>query len=124
MIIKNHYDGIQELYDVYNKEIKPLLADVESKWEQMPVQIFNEIRSFNDHIARCYHENATDLTIKKDIEKAKSHLLRIILDCFKVLNIFLNREYVENFEKSTKWINLNLVDDGIFIVKYNKLKKE
>lgn len=46
------------LYDSYNNIIKPLIAEIEIRYELFPIVIFNEIRAFNDHIARCYlHPN-------------------------------------------------------------------
>lgn len=45
---------LKNLYQTYNTVIKPLIADIEARYEEFPISIFNEIRAFNDHVARCY----------------------------------------------------------------------
>ena len=47
------------LYEEYIYTVKALIAEVELKYESFPLSIFNEIRSFNDHIARCVDKGMT-----------------------------------------------------------------
>jgi hypothetical protein len=115
---------LSKLYAYYNDEVKLLLANVEAMYEMLPEQVFNEIRSYNDHIARCYNPISTDDIIHKDLQKAKSHLLRIVLDCYKCINVFYHEEYVKKFQSRHHWVNLNMVDNGGFIVKYHSLRIE
>jgi hypothetical protein len=122
MCIQNHQIALGELYNNYNQNVKPLLADIEARYEKIPLQLFNEIRAFNDHIARCYLLTTSEEDIKRDLEKASSHLLRIILDCFKLLNLHVFSVYVEKFEKKHKRVDLNVVDSGNFIVRFYAIK--
>ena len=112
-----------ELFSQYNNNIKPLIAEIEARGEVMPQPLFNEIRAFTDHIARCYRENITDECVSEELDKAHRHIVRITLDCFKCLNILLFKE-IENFERRTRNINLKAIDNGEFYPKYKQLRRE
>lgn len=89
------------LYDDYNTIIKPLIAEVEARTEQFPLPLFNEIRALHDHIARCYFKDITPEQRNVEIHKAERHVLRIILDCYKCLNLSIH-DSVLLFEKQTR----------------------
>ena len=101
---------LSELYACYNEIIKPLIADIESKYQEFPDSIFNEIRAFNDHVARCYIKGVSDDRIIKEIERAESHIVRITLDCYKYLAVWLY-DYFENFKAD---FDISLIDNGEF----------
>ena len=75
--------NLNPLYEAYNNVIKPLIAEIEVRYEQFPIVIFNEIRAFNDHIARCYIRPDDNVWTNSQIRKAQSHIERMILDCYK-----------------------------------------
>lgn len=112
--------SLQGLYNTYNGVIKPLIADIESRYQKFPLPIFNEIRAFNDHVAQCYRDEADDEIIKKEIYKAERHIVRIVLDCYKYLLVILH-DKVKKFEKQTRNIDLTLIDNGEFYPKYKEL---
>ncbi len=112
-----------ELFSQYNQVIKPLIAEIEARSETMPQPLFNEIRAFTDHIARCYFPDMPDERMKDELQKASRHIVRITLDCFKCLNILLFKN-VENFERQTQNVDLKVLDNGEFYPKYKKLKRE
>ena len=109
------------LYKDYNKVIKPLIAEVEARTEQFPLPLFNEIRALHDHISRCYSEGATNDSIEEDVVKAQRHSLRIMLDCYKYLNLTLHDE-VTLFERETKHIDLTVLQNGTFYPKYKEMR--
>ena len=84
---KSHQEKLKELFDTYNQTLKPLIAEVEVCYEEFPSPVFNEIRAYNDHIARCFIDN-TD--IQEELGKAEGHLKRI-----KEINPYNHRK--------TKW---------------------
>lgn len=114
---------IAECYIRYCDVIKPLLARIEAFSEKFPLPLFNEIRAFNDHIARCYYQNPSDRYIEEQIDKASRHIVRISLDCFKCL-IVIMFEQIEQFEKRTRNIDLTVIDNGTFYPEYSRLKIE
>ena len=109
------------LYQDYNLVIKPLIAEVEARTEQFPLPLFNEIRALHDHIARCYSDTITEVQIESEIHKAERHVTRIMLDCYKCLNLSLHDE-VLLFEKQTKHIDLTVLQDGTFYPRYKTLR--
>lgn len=122
-MIEQYHEELLNLYnECYNETLKPLLATVESLYEEQPVVIFNEIRSFNDHIARCYRPDANEDFIRDNLTKAKSHLKRAILDCFKHLNVYYY-EVSRKFERNCRNVDLTTVSNGEFYIKYRKLKQ-
>lgn len=119
---KENYKILAELYEHYNEIFKPLLAEVETRYESQPIVIFNEIRSFNDHIARCFLEGRDDKYIAEELRKARGHIKRAIYDCFKFLNVSYHKAILR-FEKEIKNIDMTLIgEDAKFYRKYKKLK--
>lgn len=109
------------LYRDYNMVIKPLIAEEEARTEQFPLPLFNEIRALHDHIARCFSETITDAQVDVEIYKAERHVIRIMLDCYKCLNLSLHDEILL-FEKQTKHIDLTVLQNGVFYPKYKDLR--
>lgn len=109
------------LYKEYNMVIKPLIAELEARTEQFPLPLFNEIRALHDHIARCYSERISSNQVDSEIHKAERHVTRIMLDCYKCLNLSLHDE-VLLFERQTKNIDLTVLQNGTFYPKYKTLR--
>ena len=110
---------LQEAYSVYNNTFKPLLAEVEITYQAQPIPIFNEIRSFNDHIARCYREGVNEEYINEQLNKAQGHIKRATLDCFKFLVVFHN-DWLEEFEDKYKRVDLTIIANGTFYLVYRE----
>lgn len=108
-------------YQDYNTVIKPLIAEVEARTEQFPLPLFNEIRALHDHIARCYSDNISSQQIDSEIHKAERHVIRMMLDCYKCLNLSLH-DAVLLFERQTKHIDLTVLQNGTFYTKYKSLR--
>jgi hypothetical protein len=110
MDVNIFHEKLSKLYIGYNQTIKLLIADIESKYQQFPLSIFNEIRAFNDHMARCYVEGFSDDKIEKEIEKAEGHIIRITLDCYKYLDVWFH-DYFADFKAD---FDISLIDNGEF----------
>jgi len=119
----DNQEKVEALYDSYNRVIRPLISEIEAREESFPTPLFNEIRAFNDHIARCYLPKIANEKIITELEKAEGHISRITLDCFKYLDVFLY-EKIRNFEKRTRNIDLTVLDNGQFFPTFCKLKKD
>ena len=65
-------NALKDLYDNYSKNIKPLIAVIESNTQKLPIAIFNEIRAVNDHVARCIINGEQDFSLT-EIKKAETH---------------------------------------------------
>lgn len=113
---------LSELYNTYNEVIKPLIALYEAREEVFPIPLFNEIRAFNDHVARCYIISFSDDQISDELGRAERHINRIILDCYKYLNVSFHNE-IMSFKKRTKHVDLTVLDNGLFYPKFLELRK-
>jgi hypothetical protein len=111
---------LASLYDEYNQTLKPLIASYEAREEKFPLPIYNEIRAFNDHVARCYHANTKPGEIDGELKKAERHIHRLVFDCFKYLNVSLN-DYIRKFERQTRRVDLTKINNGEFYLKYKQL---
>jgi hypothetical protein len=118
MINSDQQARVCRLYSDYCGVIKPLIAEIEARSEKIPIPIFNEIRAFNDHIARCYYNDPSEEYIDKQIEKAERHITRIMLDCFKCLNVILYQR-IELFNRQTRNVDLTVINNGTFFTAYS-----
>ena len=79
----------------YCENIRPLLLELKlRRGDDHLLGINNEIRALNDHIARCYSENITSQQRMEQLSKAEGHVRRLILDCFKQLNMDLFSKFI------------------------------
>lgn len=117
------YSKLTPLYQTYNGVIKPLIAEIEVRFEQFPTSIYNEIRAFNDHIARCYYDINNQDLIETQVRKATGHIERIVLDCYKYLNVKLYDLVIKDFDKKTKNIDLTTINNGEFYPQYKSLQQ-
>ncbi len=123
MLTPEQLEKIAALYVNYNEVIRPLISEIEARQEIFPAPLFNEIRAFNDHIARCYLSGKKEVQINEEISKADGHINRITLDCFKYLDVFLF-EKVKRFERNTRNIDISVLDNGAFYPDFCQLQKE
>lgn len=126
-------ERIVGLYTTYNEVVKPLLGEIEVRSNKIDQSLLNEIRAFNDHIARCYYDQPVDLINnskerqreikrqRKEIDKAEGHIRRLILDSFKQMNTFLS-DKVKRFEKKMHHINPRKMGVGEEWATYRDLK--
>lgn len=118
----SHNEILANHYNLYNNVIKPLIATYEAREQKFPTPIFNEIRAFNDHIARCFINELDNEFITKQLSKAGRHLNRIILDCYKYLIISYD-DSINLFEERTKKIDLSIINDGKFYQELSASRK-
>lgn len=118
------FERLTPLYHKYNDVIKPLIAEIEVRFESFPISIFNEIRAFNDHVSRCYLKPDDEEWINNQIHKAKGHIERIILDCYKFLNVSLHESVIKKFDKEYKGVDLSTINNGDFLIQYKKIVRE
>ena len=130
---KKDRERVKGLYQSYNEVVKPLLIEVEVRSGKISHALQNEIRAFNDHIARCHYDCSIDLNDpemkhkeierqKKEIDKAEGHIRRLILDCFKQLNASLS-DTVKRYEKKMKYMDPLKMGSGTEWTSYRELKR-
>lgn len=119
--------AVHQMYEDLVKsylEIKPVLFDLYIKNDNKYIDaILNEIRALSDHLARCYADNVSCDTMRKELNKAEGHLKRLIYDCFKQLNIIFF-DYVNKYESKHFGKHWLRVDGGKFWSAYTSLRYE
>jgi hypothetical protein len=86
-----------------------------------PTEVLNEIRAVFTHLAK--YTLSDDPTIKaKNLTKAEGHIKRSILDCYKYLCMTYEDVYTK-FDKRYKSTDLSFVDNGEFLPKLLKARK-
>lgn len=114
-------EEVVDIYGTYHKVIAPLTIQLESLDGDFPIAILNEIRAIFTHISRCCFTK--DLEVYKDnIQRARSHTKRAILDCFKYLCLSYDEHY-KQFEKMHANVDLLSVDNGNFLPQLKKMRK-
>ena len=109
----NFFERLAPLYNKYNHVIKPLIAEIEVRFESFPISIFNEIRAFND-----------EEWINTQINKAEGHIERVILDCYKFLNVSLYDSVIKQFDREYKRVDLSNINNGDFLIQHKKITRE
>lgn len=113
---------MQEIYKQYLEIICPFIVLLEAEDNEFPIEIMNEIRAIFTHIARC--EMSSDETVKENnVEKARNHLKRAILDCFKYSCLTYNnkrKQLRDDYRKA----DLHLIDNGTFLTELTEKEHE
>lgn len=118
MLSTRVYAEIERLYNQqYREKFKSLLALVESLKGKFPGPILNELRAVQDHISRCFTAGISEVEALEEINKARGHLERANMDCYKALLIIYEKK-LGDFEKAYDGVNLALVKDGEFLTKF------
>lgn len=106
---------LESLLDNYRTQGKALTNMLKPRMkDKIPDNCLNEIRALLDHIARCYKAEQEKLgdhnsISNEEIAKAEGHLRRLMLDCFKQLNIIFHDAIfrVEKNRFSTSWLYIS-----------------
>lgn len=117
MVPMTNEERLTDLFAEYRNVAKPLMEELFQRIDEYPVNCQNEIRAFNDHIARCYRNGVTQDVISIELDKAAGHIQRLVYDCLKQLNVLMY-EGIEKTEQTTysyKWL---YIDDGKFWKQY------
>jgi hypothetical protein len=112
---------IRDICSNYIQVISPLVLQYEVLGNTFPTEILNEIRAVFTHFAK--YTLSDDPTIKaKNLTKAEGHIKRSILDCYKYLCMTYEDVYTK-FDKRYKSTDLSFVDNGEFLPKLLKARK-
>lgn len=121
MLNETQEKAVKEIYQDYQRNVKPLIYYVERKYHRFPKSLLNEIRDVFDHLSRCYctdielgiEDTDKEKYINDNIEKAENHFTRIKLDAYKYVNDFKERDFKKWKRKYSKY-DLQNIDNGVF----------
>jgi hypothetical protein len=101
---------IADVFEFYNKYVKPVYSKIEAKGNVLPIQLLFEIHSAFDHLKRSIIDHQPE---EECCKCAKSHLKRGLLDAYKLELKFFNDDY--NKLTGLK-AQLGLIDSGRFLL--------
>lgn len=113
----------ETLYKIYNEEVKPLVAEIEARFEEFPEPLLAEMFFFNDYMAQGYREPVTEEQFEESIKSAFAHLEKVKLYLYIYLNAALV-QVIELFEEQTRNVDMKDINDGEFLKEYSEMKKE
>ncbi len=96
---------IQELFQFYYQDVKPLYGHLQSLNEP-PEEMFFEINAAFDHLSRHWYYKDSEATV---VNSAAAHLKRACFDAFKILV----RETVDHYDEVRR-IDTSIIDNGDF----------
>lgn len=98
----------EELFQFYERVVKPLYTEIEARQNCLPIELLFEVFAAFDHLKRFYTD---ELPISEAVGPAFSHLKRGALDAFKLKLKYYNTDY-EFFEQNAHLFAL--IDNGDF----------
>ena len=107
---------LEELLFEYGNVLAPRIVEYEVERCEFPVEVLNEIRAIYAHIYRAAVATV-ESDAKGNIQKAKSHSKRAVLDCYKYLCVTYDNRYHDFFKKFSyiNWSKSGLIEDVVAI---------
>ena len=114
---------IEDVFEFYRTEFVPAYSDLVGYLGDKPRQILIELENTFAHISQYFNPELNTQDKDKNLTKAYDHLVRVTLDCYKLLWVTLHEELeVIEKDKSTRKLGLN-ISETEFLTKFQKLRK-
>ena len=114
---------IEDVFEFYRTEFVPAYSDLVGYIGDKPRQILIELENTFAHISQYFNPELNTQDKDKNLTKAYDHLVRVTLDCYKLLWVTLHEELeVIEKDKSTRKLGLN-ISETEFLTKFQKLRK-
>ena len=125
--LKALYLRQQEIYHIYESDIRDAIVFIESSYHKFPVPFLNEIRAAQDHMARCFSFPADNPDweeyVNGQMDKAVGHYTRCLLDCYKYIWYRYGRRLYWSHLVPKCFGKLRDIDNGEFYKEYRRLHK-
>jgi len=114
---------VEEVFEFYRTEFVPAYSDLVGYIGNKPLQMVIELENTFAHISQYFNPELNIQDKDKNLAKAYDHLVRVTLDCYKLLWVTMHEELeVIEKDKSTRKLGLN-ISETEFITKFQKLRK-
>jgi len=115
--------SINELFEFYREECVPAYSDVVGYLAERPEQFLIEIENSFSHIAQYFNPELNEEDRASNLLKAKDHLVRVTLDCYKLLWILIYQDLEEIYGDSFKRQFCVNLPQNEFALKYQEFKR-
>jgi hypothetical protein len=114
---------IDSVFEFYRAEFVPAYSDLVGYIGDKPQQTLIELENTLAHIAQHFNPRLDTKDRDKNLEKAYKHLVRVTLDCYKLLwvTIYERLEAIDK-NKFNRKLGLNISEED-FRTKFQKLRK-
>ncbi len=114
---------VEEVFEFYRTEFVPAYSDLVGYIGDKPCQMVIELENTFAHISQYFNPELDIQDKDKNLAKAYDHLVRVTLDCYKLLwvNIHEELEVIEK-DESIRKLGLN-ISETEFLTKFQKLRK-
>lgn len=116
--------GVKQLFEDYAEDVQPKLLLAERCYRgSLPLAFSLEFRSIVTHLSRAENivrfsnrlDDNDEKRIGEEIEKAKRHLLRVKLDCLKLICDSLEEQTLDAISHMDSVCPLRYIDDGEYV---------
>ncbi len=111
------------MFEFYRAEFIPAYSDLVGFLLKKPRQVLTEQENALSHISQYFNPDMPSEKREENLKKSYSHLVRVTLDCYKLLLVQISKEleliYVDD-KKRTFALNIS---EEEFLIKYNELRK-
>ncbi|MBR1683140.1 MAG: hypothetical protein IJ700_07285 [Bacteroidaceae bacterium] len=115
-------ERLRPLFDKYNRQLKPLVAKIEGRYEKFETPLLVNLMSFWETIVQLHlagKEHEIDTLLKQADQKLNESISQSY-----VYMISGYKDDVKDFEKHTSKQARRSFKNGLFLGEYKKLKKE
>jgi hypothetical protein len=101
---------IDKLFEFYKKEFIPAYSDLVGYIGDKPRQVLIELENVLSHLSQLFNPKVTPEEKSVNLQKANGHLLRVTLDCYKLLwiNLLDQLKMIESDDSVRKLVSLQL----------------
>ncbi len=114
-------EQFRDLFNKYNKQLKPLVAQIEGHFEKFETPLLENLMVYWENIVLMHHSTPQDY--ENLMAKANEKLDESISQSY-IYMVSAYQKEVKRFEKNTTKKALTCFNNGKFFSDYNKLKKE
>ena len=114
---------LDEVFEFYRTEFVPAYSDLVGYIGDKPQQIVIELENTFAHLSQYFNPSLDIHGKDKNLEKAHDHLVRVTLDCYKLLWVTIHEKLgVIEKDESIRKLGLN-ISETEFLTKFRKLRK-
>lgn len=114
---------INKLFEFYRNEFIPAYSDLVGYIGDKPQDILIELENVVSHTSQIFNPEVNPQKKDENLKKACGHLLRVTLDCYKLLwvKIYEQLKMIDE-DESIRKLGLN-ISESDFLIKLQELRK-
>lgn len=95
IILSANIQTLEDVFAVFREYFLPAYANLVGYIGDKPKEIVFELENILSHLSQCYNPQLDDSEKQLNIGKAYGHVVRVTLDCYKLLWVEINKDLEE-----------------------------